>query len=102
MPALKKAGLLKSVRGARGGYLLGRPASQISLIEILEAVEGGFAPFDCTEGQADCSRDAACSIQEVWCRIEALLNAELASVSLAALAERQQSLRDQRVLDFQI
>src|SRR5438309_8477294 len=59
---LRKAGLVSSKRGARGGYLLARPAAEITMAEVVEALEGAIAPIECISETADgsivCSREA--------------------------------------------
>src|SRR5271155_1880963 len=59
---LRKAGLVDSRRGSRGGYLLSRPAAQITMAEVVEALEGSIAPIECISESADgsivCSREA--------------------------------------------
>ena len=58
---LRKAGLVESRRGARGGYLLARPAKDISMAEVVEALEGSIAPIECISEGADghlvCTRE---------------------------------------------
>ena len=59
---LRRAGLVESRRGARGGYLLARPAKDISMAEVVEALEGSIAPIECISEGADghlvCTREA--------------------------------------------
>ncbi len=55
-----KGGFLKSVRGARGGYLFTRPIGQIKVGEILDAAEGTLAPVDCVNGSSPCAKSASC------------------------------------------
>ena len=50
---LRKAGLVESRRGARGGYLLARPADEITMAEVVEALEGSIAPIECISEGAD-------------------------------------------------
>src|SRR5882724_12118428 len=50
---LRKAGLVESRRGAHGGYLLARPAEEISMAEVVEALEGSIAPIECISEGAD-------------------------------------------------
>src|SRR5258707_6694920 len=52
---LRKAGLVDSRRGSRGGYLLARPAAQITMAEVVEALEGSIAPIECISEAADAS-----------------------------------------------
>lgn len=49
LQALARAGIVESVSGPRGGYRLGRPAAAVTLLDVVDAVEGGEAPFRCTE-----------------------------------------------------
>src|SRR5919197_2801439 len=59
---LRKAGLVESRRGARGGYLLARPADEITMAEVVEALEGAIAPIECITADPDgsivCAREA--------------------------------------------
>lgn len=74
---LRKAGLVDSRRGSRGGYLLARPASEITMAEVVEALEGAIAPIECISEAADgrivCSResdpDHACPTKLLWTRV---------------------------------
>jgi Rrf2 family protein len=93
MQALARAGVVESIRGAGGGYRLARPASEITLWDIVEAIEGEEAPFRCTEirqkgpclgPQSDFRRP--CEITSVFRRAETAWSAELKSVSLAQIA----------------
>src|SRR4051795_2158710 len=75
---LRKAGLVESRRGARGGYLLTRPAPAISMAEVVEALEGSIAPIECISQAADgglvCSRetdaDHVCTTKLLWTRVQ--------------------------------
>ena len=55
-----KGGFLKSIRGAKGGYLFTRPIDQIKVGEILDAAEGTLAPVDCVNGTSTCAKSASC------------------------------------------
>lgn len=68
---LVKAGLVKSTRGARGGYGLARPASQMSFLDVIEAVEGPVQVNLCTDprsaqGEHRCTLSGACTLHGVW------------------------------------
>jgi len=89
---LKKAGLVESVRGALGGYKLSRRATEISVGDILRALEGSLAPVDCiAEGDASCgSADCqTCLTKPVWGQIYDSLNHVVDSISLADLVKGQ-------------
>ena len=63
---LSKAGLLRSTRGAKGGFSLGKPASEITMREIVEAIEGPIALNRCLLKQGECDEERVCSLRQVW------------------------------------
>lgn len=84
---MAKAKLLRSTRGAKGGYELGKPAADISIAAILFAIEDKVAMTDCSHHAGDCSLEQYCSIRCNWQLIsETILNA-LESLSLADMAK---------------
>ncbi|MEM6827345.1 MAG: SUF system Fe-S cluster assembly regulator [Pseudomonadota bacterium] len=82
---LTAAGLLRSVRGAKGGLQLGRPAAAISVADIVEAVEGPIALTACIEDAACCDYEAGCRIKPHWPMINEALRDALASITLETL-----------------
>ena len=85
--ALKKAGLIKSIRGSRGGYTLAMEPSEISIGEILRALEGSLAPVDCVkeENPAYCSNSQFCVTRVVWERVRDSINNVVESITLGDL-----------------
>ena len=84
---LAAAGLLKSVRGANGGFTLARPVTEISLADIVEAVEGPIALTVCTDHQHDdCALTATCRVKPHMGVVENALRGALGAVSLQTLA----------------
>jgi len=90
---LKKAGLVKSVRGASGGYLLGRDASEISLKDVVEAVEGELTLLD-----SHLSADSM--VYLVWREVEEDFLEKLSSINIQELVRRK--IRQDGVLSYQI
>jgi Rrf2 family transcriptional regulator, cysteine metabolism repressor len=92
---LRQAGLVTSVRGAHGGYRLARPAAEISMRDVVEALEGPIAPMECfhpdREGRVLCSHeadgDSACATKLLWTRVQGGVTKALAGTSLAELVE---------------
>ncbi len=66
VPALHKAGILKTNRGYQGGYRLAREPEQITVCEVLRLTEGSLAPVSCAEGDPDCPRVADCLTYPLW------------------------------------
>jgi FeS assembly SUF system regulator len=87
MGRLAIAGLLTSARGTGGGFRLSRPASAISLADIIEAVEGPIAMTACVEeGRHDCGLEGSCRVQPHWSAVNSAVRGALGGVSLASLA----------------
>lgn len=85
---LSAAGLLRSARGAGGGFKLARPAAAISLAEIVEAIEGPIAMTSCVEkGRHDCGLEGACNVQAHWPVVNQAVRGALAGVPLTRLVE---------------
>jgi Rrf2 family protein len=59
-------GLARSARGPHGGYTLGRPAEEVSFLDVIEAVEGPVALNVCLDGDDACEREARCTMVSVW------------------------------------
>ena len=88
---LAGAGLLNSARGAGGGFALARPGSEISLAEIVEAVEGPIAITVCSgsEGASECALDARCRVKPHMNVVSNAVRGALGAVSLQSLASSQ-------------
>lgn len=82
---LVAAHLAETKRGATGGLCLARPAIEISLLDIIEAVEGPIALNMCTADPDWCQRMGACSVHQVWRGADALVKEYFRSKSLAGL-----------------
>ena len=92
---LRRHGLVESVRGAKGGYLLARDAHDISVKDVMEASEHVTFEVNCDHHQVDahrCRPDAACSIRPVWRMLEQRINDFLSGVTLADLTHDESRL----------
>ena len=81
-----KLGIVNSYRGTGGGFVLGRPASQISLREVVEAVEGPIIPNRCLLGEGECELGAKCLVHPVWRKVQSQVVQILDSVTIDELA----------------
>ncbi|HEX3409024.1 MAG TPA: Rrf2 family transcriptional regulator [Candidatus Binataceae bacterium] len=90
---LKRGGLVASQKGPSGGYLLARNPAKITMADVVQIVEGDFAPVECLEegGNSPCQRGNACPMRDVWCEVRDSVNAILARTTLQTLAERRKS-----------
>ncbi|MEG1459540.1 MAG: Rrf2 family transcriptional regulator [Acetivibrio sp.] len=87
---LKKAGIVISTRGAKGGYVLSRKPEEISVGEILRALEGNLDPVDCAEiigGESTCMASDICVTKYVWKRISDSINNAVDTLMLSELVE---------------
>jgi len=93
---LRKAGLIESRRGSRGGYMLARAPKEITMAEVVEALEGSIAPIECISENADgsvvCSResgragsDSVCPTKLLWTRVRFSIVSTLMNTTLADL-----------------
>ena len=86
MQQLSRHGLLVGQRGAGGGYALSKPVCEISLADIVEAVEGPIAMTVCSEGRTDCALDAHCRVKPHMGIVGDAVRGALGAVSLQKLA----------------
>jgi len=86
---LGAAGLVRSIRGAQGGFTLAKPPSQIKLSEIVQTLEGPIAPVQCVDDATACERASFCATRDIWVEMGTAMSKVLESVSLQDLAERQ-------------
>ena len=86
---LRDAGLVTSTRGARGGYSLARSPAEISMTEILRALEGPLAPMICASDAVDhdlvCDRTSTCTVNFLWIRVRDAIAGALDTMTLADL-----------------
>ena len=90
---LKRGGLVASQKGPSGGYLLARNPAKITMADVVQIIEGDFAPVECLEegSSSPCQRGDACAMRNVWCEVRDSVNAILRRTTLQALAARRKS-----------
>jgi FeS assembly SUF system regulator len=87
LKALVGTGILVSHRGTRGGYALARSPAEISVVEIIESIEGPIALTECGSGDGQCGIEADCATRSHWGRISRAVHAALQALSLADMAQ---------------
>ena len=94
---LRNANLVRSVRGARGGYMLAREPSRITLLEIVEASIGDLTLVDCTEDPDFCEKGDRCATQVVWRELTQAIRGSLGEKTLADLMGIEKGLHSAKV-----
>ena len=87
--ALKRARLVRSALGARGGYVVSKPLAQISVLHIVEAVEGSVAPVDCVDEPSGCDRSSHCVTHKLWDDVKHAVVRVLENATLKDLVRRE-------------
>ncbi|MHB1125442.1 MAG: RrF2 family transcriptional regulator [Bacillota bacterium] len=82
--SLRKSGLLRSVRGSQGGYILAREPGEITVGDIIRVLEGPIAPMDCVseEEKDPCIRAESCITRGIWAKVRDSINDVLDSITL--------------------
>jgi FeS assembly SUF system regulator len=86
LKSLARGGLLQSLRGAHGGYKLARTPEQISVADIIAALEGPIGVTECASHPGGCTLESACSTRANWRLINVAIREALEAVSLAQMA----------------
>ena len=87
---LSIAGLIRTSRGARGGVSLARSPEEISILDVLEAIDGPVLMNECVSDACECAFKATCKIHRFWCETKDQVAARLGGATLAQLAEKEE------------
>lgn len=87
---LVAAGIVRSVRGPRGGVALARPPGEVKLSEIIQVLEGSIAPVECVDSPEVCNRSEWCVARDVWCELKKAVSGVLEKTTLKDMVERHQ------------
>jgi len=82
-----KIGLVRSFRGTGGGFMLGRAPENITLLEVVEAVEGPIIPNRCVCAPQDCDRSSFCNVHPIWKQVQEQVCGVLTGVTLKDLSD---------------
>lgn len=102
MSSLRNAGLVRSIRGAHGGYVLAKPPSEIRLSEIMEVLEGSMAPVECVDDREVCHRADLCVTRDIWVKMKEAIDNILESTTLEDLAERYKEKESSNAIIYNI
>lgn len=91
---LRIAGLVRSIRGAGGGFTLAKQPSEIRLIEIIQATEGSIAPVECVDQPWLCPQSGVCVTWKIWAEMKKASDKILESITLQELVEQEKRKGD--------
>ena len=94
VPSLKAAGLIISARGSHGGYLLAKPPKDITVRNVVEALEGSISLVECVKGNFPCPRISACETRFLWDEASRNLLKTLDSFTLDDLVKKCRTKKD--------
>ena len=101
LSVLRKAGLIKNNRRKGGGYYLTRPASKITMKDIVQAVEGSLSLVECVDNPDSCKRIHTCATRDIWARLTEAIEDVLEATTLENLVEYQNN-KKQSPMDYTI
>ncbi len=99
---LRDAGLITSIAGAHGGYRIAHPLENITLKDIITALEGEIMLTSCLDEPSNCERATTCVTRELWGELSRLVADKLESLTLADLVQRHREMRSGTVHDYVI
>lgn len=92
MSLLRSAGLVRSIRGAKGGYTLARHAHDIKVSDVFYSLEGPYATLECVVDDQCCDRTSNCLAREMWLRVEESIHTALDEYTVQDLADAPSSM----------
>ena len=94
--ALRKAGMIRSVRGVNGGFHIAMKPEDITLLNVIEVMEGPLSIVDCVAAPKRCAQHENCAPREIWCKLNADIRDLMRQTTLADILEayNRQNARD--------
>lgn len=89
---LKNNRIIETTRGVNGGYILSRPPKEISVLEIIDALEGPIDIVDCVSSSSICSKTETCAARTIWKELADSWKSILGNLTLQDLIEREETL----------
>jgi Rrf2 family protein len=86
--SLKKAGLISNIAGKKSGYVLARPANEISIYDVYSAFEDNLAIIDCLLTEGECPRKGMCVMKDYWCELNETIRNSMMSMNVELMAEK--------------
>ncbi len=90
---LKASGLVRSIRGPRGGYVLAKPPSEVLMKDVFLTLEGPMVPAECLQHEEYCERCTDCATRQIWQKLQNAILGVLESVTLADLVQNSKEMK---------
>ena len=90
---LKASGLVRSIRGPRGGYVLAKPPSEVLMKDVFLTLEGPMVPAECLQHEEYCERCTDCATRQIWQQLQNAILGVLEAVTLADLVQNTKDLK---------
>lgn len=98
MSGLKTAGLVKAVRGPKGGFVMSKAPSSVTALDVVRIMEGEVSSLECVPNMASCPRSCRCAARELWVEVHQEVEKILGRATLEDLAARQKALLDEQLM----
>jgi Rrf2 family protein len=99
---LRAAGLVKSIRGSKGGYSLGKPPSEICLYDVVETLEGPLNLLECLRDVKVCQKVPSCVTRDIWKEVSEAISKIFYSVTLEDMVNRKREKEGLNLPMYQI
>ena len=94
MAMLKAAGIVRSVRGSKGGYILAKSPGQVKVSECFQCLEGSVITTECVDDESFCERTNDCIARQVWTEVQKAVMGVLQSITLQNLVDRAKTNKE--------
>jgi Rrf2 family transcriptional regulator, cysteine metabolism repressor len=98
--SMRKAGLVRSVRGPQGGHALTKPPAQIMMGEVIQALDGSLAPMECVIDPGSCNQSPGCSLREIWSKVDEYTQQLVMNISVEDLAKQHHPVSAEAMYDI--
>ena len=92
---MRRAGIIKNIRGKGGGYILSKSPASITVKDIVEAVDGAFEPVECLSNSDLCDRVPFCGTRDVWLKMKRAVDSVLEEATVQSLLEKNNLNKNQ-------
>ncbi len=87
---LRRAGIVRSIRGAKGGFRLAKNPREVTLLDIIEVMEGPLSIVNCVRSPGKCPRNSSCATREIWDSLNSDIRESMRKVTLQHIIESDQ------------